>query len=951
MSAKGPDCRVMLRRCLAIIVRKEGCQGDPGDFWMYESGYMLFQGFIAANSVCWWSSALQGATRGLVYRGYISPGALLVSSEPCSLEVLRGAWARRVLQPPSGYKIVGIEDIEECVVTTVAQTQWTPLPEAVCAVVLRLSSQGRPAAIESIREALMLAFPHVSPPSERTLYDILAQLTTERKLYHTSKGYFIVTPERRRSRSHSRGRRKQDDGVNAKGILMTAEEALVLVHGEMATIRDGEVTHQCIQTNLADVICGGNPSDKVLYARTNKRRSASFPAHRSPDRRGSFRLWGTSRRLRRSASTRTIAKHCTDSSSSTDYPNSSDSTQTSKKPSLLSRIFRRSKRSQCHINTFSAQFPPMEWFNSKAIHLHSVSTQTTIAEKDSAISIPYYFENSEAGSARSATLPRQHRRQLSNDSTYVTSYTESRDESPTFKRNSPSHASSTLPRNSSNLRSPFHSNRSYSSSRRTSRSSLSPKVGISNNDIQIDATHRLNQTIKESTKHNATNNPSLESLKTSHTNNNNNNNKKQIKLESNDESSSAINKSPLHELTAAFKNSVSLDNSGPSSIESHKSSKTGSSATSGPSSLESHRTVITRTNSSSTESPVKESKSPRKFSSKPKDTEKKSKSKDVHTKLPNSNSFTLQVTTNQGGMLSTNTNNAMTATINGGTASNTKIYVQNSPVRSVITFENGQSADVNPNVVIINGTEPVPEQNNMQNGTNEIENVEQKYSKNTNSMQSKDPGLNNATATDNTNRINETMNNSRKLSLQLPSKDSLSYKNLFKNTSPSTQNHIGLVSPELVALQSFGGFTKNTFSSNPPSPTKSYDSICGSAGNMFSKYVSDSKTSLDKPYCHRVELGLTGNANNLIEKNILGSEPNICLKQQDYRDKTLTRETKIQDPQFPSLSDLSFNFTSLAAQKILQGVSINSIDTLVELNTAVEKQNNCDIVHTDFGLV
>lgn len=43
---------------------------------------------------------------------------------------------------------------------------------------------------------------------------------------------------------------------------MSTEEALILVHGEMATIRDGEVTHQCIQTNLADVICGGNYFDK-----------------------------------------------------------------------------------------------------------------------------------------------------------------------------------------------------------------------------------------------------------------------------------------------------------------------------------------------------------------------------------------------------------------------------------------------------------------------------------------------------------------------------------------------------------------------------------------------------------------------------------------------------------------------------------------------------------------
>lgn len=56
---------------------------------------------------------------------------------------------------------------------------------------------------------------------------------------------------------------------------------------------------------------------------------------------------------------------------------------------------------------------------------------------------------------------------------------------------------------------------------------------------------------------------------------------------------------------------------------------------------------------------------------------------------------------------------------------------------------------------------------------------------------------------------------------------------------------------------------------------------------------------------------------------------------------------------YPSLSDLTVHFKSLAAQKILKGVSINSIDTLVEVNmAAAEKQNNCDVtIHTDFGLV
>lgn len=47
-------------------------------------------------------------------------------------------------------------------------------------------------------------------------------------------------------------------------MLMSTEEALAYVHGEMQTIRDGAVTHQAVQTNLADVICGGESSVACL---------------------------------------------------------------------------------------------------------------------------------------------------------------------------------------------------------------------------------------------------------------------------------------------------------------------------------------------------------------------------------------------------------------------------------------------------------------------------------------------------------------------------------------------------------------------------------------------------------------------------------------------------------------------------------------------------------------
>lgn len=94
-------------------------------------------------------------------------------------------------------------------------------------------------------------------------------------------------------------------------MLMSNSEAIRNLYGEISTERDGDLTHQCIQTNLADVICGGNPNDKILYPRSSKRRSASFPTPRSLERRHSLRLFGSSKRLQRCQSTKSLSKNTT----------------------------------------------------------------------------------------------------------------------------------------------------------------------------------------------------------------------------------------------------------------------------------------------------------------------------------------------------------------------------------------------------------------------------------------------------------------------------------------------------------------------------------------------------------------------------------------------------------------------------------------------------------------
>lgn len=74
----------------------------------------LAQNFLAANSQCWWNPSLIAATRSLKYVGHIAPGMLLVTAEPCALELLRNAYSRSVLKPPSTYSITFVGKFRKC---------------------------------------------------------------------------------------------------------------------------------------------------------------------------------------------------------------------------------------------------------------------------------------------------------------------------------------------------------------------------------------------------------------------------------------------------------------------------------------------------------------------------------------------------------------------------------------------------------------------------------------------------------------------------------------------------------------------------------------------------------------------------------------------------------------------------------------------------------------------
>ncbi|XP_055688578.1 uncharacterized protein LOC129793055 isoform X2 [Lutzomyia longipalpis] len=917
MGTKSPGtpqrCRLILNQCLAIQLSRPG--NTPEDFWMYDSGYMIFQNFLAANAQCWWNGALAAATRALKYIGHVSPGILLVTAEPCALEVLRGAYARSVLKPPPTYVISSVGDIDDCILTPIVKGQFTPLPEALCDVIMDLTSQGQSATIENVKIKLTLRFPHMQPPSVEMIYDTLVQLMQERKIYQTAKGYFIVTPERRRSRSRPRDHRSldetyEDEPQEARTILLTNSEALHNLYGEISTERDGDLTHQCIQTNLADVICGGNPNDKIMYARSSKRRSASFPTPRSLERRHSMRLFGSSKRLQRCSSTSLTKTYASTADSSSSENQSTDSSSP-KKGSLLSRLFRRSGRSkQRHIETFSAQFPPLEWFNSRAVHLHSVGTQTTDHDvpMTHTLSNSTFYDGSEL-SQRSSTLPRRHhRRHMSSESTFLIW---SRDCSP-IRRRSPAYCSGSLPR----------STHSIPSSVKPTVKALASKSLLDEQNQRAKAKQRLDS-------------------------------------------------DPRH-----FRHL----HSGPSSIESGKTS-----LLSGPSSIDSGKMTLSRTSGhSSLDSQAStSSRPPAKIAISPRSSPSHQKMKPHLRQTTSTGSSTKGEEVPVSRVANSTSNNSITlqVTTSGSVATtpSTKIFLQNSPVRSVITLENGKLCD-NPNVFIINNetvknangeliqrhlTKIPPPPLETQFDDSETGDSLSLISENSPNS-SVTPLINEILSNESTkftkNVNNDAkMNNSRKMGNQFTQiGGNVVYKNVLKNNESDPTSPVN---------------NKNAF--------RFSDDVTGSMGNLRIMDKLNSHCDLKNLQMDRKALTSSPAINtdslaHILQKNIVavGSEPNLVAKNTECKkilDKSnidkepldrrlsLSKETPVPEKDsgdlynFPSLTDLSFNFTSLAAQKILQGVSINSIDTLVELNMAngqdKSKPSHIPSLCTDYGMI
>lgn len=506
-------------------------------------------------------------------------------------------------------------------------------------------------------------------------------------------------------------------------------------------------------------------------------------------------------------------------------------------------------------------------------------------------------------------------------------------------------------------------------------------------------------------------------------------------------------------------NRVNNNYSGPSSLE---SGKTSSLVTSGPSSIDSGNKSLSLSRNSGhssldshgSSSTVAQSQSSQMHYS-PKNSPKHRMIKSSGTSTPKittstssngikSTSFEAQpeASSSSASMPTSNSNGSITLQVTNNTHGsglpNTKIFVQNSPVHTSITFENGKFVE-NSNVFVINNEtttnskgeliasrksimnnpamSPLKQQNQQTLRRPQVEKQrifgkENCFSENDEAASETGDSLSMISETspdsslipyaddddivDVDNRQNNVQSpvsdkftknfcddfsmNNRKLSLQLglqstPEKtgNTFVYNNMLKNHHNQQTNPI--ISPMIHNNNKSNMFSYDHHQKSLPTNN------AGSVGNLKADKKINSNCDLKNMLLNSNPTINSDSLLNIFHKNIIavGSEPNLitinkqndgkhkinnCIKDTPDRDeKTPTCEVK-QEPNgiynFPSLTDLSFNFTSLHAQKILKGgMSINnSIDTLVELdiNKPSNHRSNTNLspsttVCTDFGMV
>ena len=74
----------------------------------------------------------------------------------------------------------------------IPQTQFTPLPDALCSVIQGLNSRRLPATLDVVLDKLEAWHKDVTPPTQQLIFDTLAALIRDRKVFHTGELSFCL---------------------------------------------------------------------------------------------------------------------------------------------------------------------------------------------------------------------------------------------------------------------------------------------------------------------------------------------------------------------------------------------------------------------------------------------------------------------------------------------------------------------------------------------------------------------------------------------------------------------------------------------------------------------------------------------------------------------------------------------------------------------------------------
>ncbi|XP_071106007.1 uncharacterized protein [Haliotis cracherodii] len=187
-------------KCLAIVLEEREKCGDENSATLestvsVHNGKELLEDFKLRNKTCYWNPALVESIRNLGYKGFVEPSTVLVVGNEIHLENLRTAWGRRLLKAPAGFTIERIGDVNGIEMQVIPQTQFIPLPDALCLIIMDLNNRRIVATLDTIKEKLVEWYREMTMPNDQLIFDTLGALIRERKVFHSGTGYFVVTPE------------------------------------------------------------------------------------------------------------------------------------------------------------------------------------------------------------------------------------------------------------------------------------------------------------------------------------------------------------------------------------------------------------------------------------------------------------------------------------------------------------------------------------------------------------------------------------------------------------------------------------------------------------------------------------------------------------------------------------------------------------------------------------